>query len=133
MHEHDLVADVVETLSALVGDVAVEEVEIAVGPGVDVTAAAAEWSTLTRGTLLEDVHVTWERAVDLLRCDDCGHEFEGSALENICPYCGADGVIIATAAPISLGHWVLARSEGLVPLVGAAGRSPAPTRRPELA
>ena len=129
MYERELVANVVETLSALVGDDIVGEVEIAVGPGVDVASAAAEWFGLTLGTALEDVHVTWERAVDLLRCDDCGHQFEGSALENMCPYCGADGVIIAAASPISLGNWILTRSEGSASTAEAGGPSPARASR----
>jgi Zn finger protein HypA/HybF involved in hydrogenase expression len=129
VYEHELVADVVETLSALVGDHTVGGVEIAVGPGVDVASAASEWFGLTLGTALEGVHVTWERAVDLLRCDDCGHQFEGSALDNMCPYCGADGVIIAAASPISLGNWILTRPEGSASTAEAGGPSPARASR----
>jgi Zn finger protein HypA/HybF involved in hydrogenase expression len=106
VHEHELVAGVIETLRILAGGNDLEEVEIAVGPRVDPLRAAYEWSLLTSGTALDSVRVTWERHVDLFRCDDCGHEFSGSVTESLCPYCGADGVMIETAAPISVVHWV---------------------------
>jgi Zn finger protein HypA/HybF involved in hydrogenase expression len=107
VHEHDLVAGVIETVRILAGDNDLEEVEIAVGPSVDPARAAKEWSLLTSDTPLEYVRVTWEQRLELFRCDDCGHEFSGSVAESLCPYCGVDGVMIESAAPISLVHWVV--------------------------
>lgn len=62
---------------------------------------------MTENTPLADAHVTWEQALDLLRCRDCGHEYTGDCLES-CPYCGGDGVMIERALPVSLGRWVVA-------------------------
>lgn len=103
MHERDLVAEIVETLAGLVGLSDVVGVEIALGPGVDRARAEEVWRDLTEHTGLGAAHVTWERASDLLRCGECGHEYSGDRLDS-CPYCGGDGVVIETAPPISLGH-----------------------------
>jgi Zn finger protein HypA/HybF involved in hydrogenase expression len=107
MHEQELMADVLETLRILAGGRSVGEVEIALGPGVDRDDAERAWETLSEDTPLEDAHVVWEQAVDLLRCGDCGHEYTGEPLES-CPYCGGDGVVIEPAVPVSLGRWVAA-------------------------
>lgn len=107
MHEHDLISRVVETLQSLSGDEEIRSVEIALGSGADEAQAAQAWDSLTEGTSLAPAHVTWEQASDLLRCDDCGHEYPGDPLE-ACPYCGADGVVIESAPPVSLGHWDVA-------------------------
>jgi Zn finger protein HypA/HybF involved in hydrogenase expression len=107
MHEQELMADVLETLRILAGGRSVGEVEIALGPGVDRDDAERAWETLSEDTPLEDAHVVWEQAVDLLRCGDCDHEYTGEPLES-CPYCGGDGVVIEPAVPVSLGRWVAA-------------------------
>lgn len=106
MHERDLIGEILETLVSLAGPRTVERVEIALGPGVDRVRAESAWQDLTMGTSLASTHVTWERASNLLRCGGCGHEYTGDRLES-CPYCGADGVVVEPAPPISLGHWSL--------------------------
>jgi Zn finger protein HypA/HybF involved in hydrogenase expression len=106
MHEKELMAGVLETLQSLAGEQPIGAVEIALGPGVDQEEAALAWSALTDGTPLAAAHVTWEQSSDLLRCSGCGHEYTGDRLE-VCPYCGADGVVIEAAPPVSLGHWVV--------------------------
>lgn len=107
MHEQELMADALETLRILARGSSVREVEIALGPGVDREDAERAWEALSRDTPLADVHVVWERAVDLLRCGECGHEYTGDRLES-CPYCGGDGLVIEPTAPVSVGRWVAA-------------------------
>lgn len=105
MHEHELVEEALETLRRATRGQPLRSVEIALGPGVDRFRAALAWRDLTDGTKLETAHVTWERAVDLLRCDACGHEYVAEGLES-CPYCGGDGTVIEAAVPIAVGRWV---------------------------
>lgn len=107
MHEQELMVEVLETLRILAGGISVREVEIALGPGVDREDAERAWEALSEDTPLADAHVVWEQALDLHRCGDCGHEYTGDRLES-CPYCGADGVVIEPAVPVSLGRWVAA-------------------------
>lgn len=104
MHERDLIAEILETLSSLAGANRVGSVEIALGPGLDQGQAEAAWRDLTHGTSLADAHVTWERASDVLRCGECGHEYSGDRLDS-CPYCGGDGLVVESAPRVSLGHW----------------------------
>lgn len=106
MHEQELMVEALEILQSLADGEPVGEVEIALGPGVDEEDAARVWETLTEGTPLADAHVTWEQALDLLHCGDCGHEYAGDRLD-ACPYCGGDGVVIEPALPVSLGRWVV--------------------------
>lgn len=106
MHEQELVATVLETLRRLVGDEPIEDVEIALGRGVDREEAIRSWDSLTQETPLEGTRVIWERSLDLLRCADCGRDYTGGPLE-ACPYCGGDGMVIETAPPVSLGRWVV--------------------------
>jgi hydrogenase nickel incorporation protein HypA/HybF len=112
MHEQELMAEALDTLQSLAYGESVEEVEIALGPGVDREDAARVWEILTEDTPLADTHVIWEQALDLMRCGDCGHEYTGNRLES-CPYCGGDGVVIEPALAVSLGRWVVARCEAL--------------------
>ena len=109
MHEQELMAEVLETLQSLADGESVEEVEIALGPGVDREDAERTWRTLTEGTPLAGAHVVWEQALDVLRCGDCGREYTGDRLES-CPYCGGDGVVIESSLPVSLGRWVVAEA-----------------------
>jgi hypothetical protein len=53
---------------------------------------------VTDDTPLAFVHVSWEQESDLLRCDSCGHRYVGDRLE-LCPCCGAEGVVIEPALP----------------------------------
>jgi hydrogenase nickel incorporation protein HypA/HybF len=107
MHEQELMVKILETLHSLADGEPIAEVEIALGPGVHQEKAERAWDTLTADTPLADAHVTWEQALDLLRCRVCGHEYTGDRLES-CPYCGGDGVVIEPALPVSVGHWVVA-------------------------
>jgi Zn finger protein HypA/HybF involved in hydrogenase expression len=104
MHEKDLVAEALETLRSLVDGEPMAAVEIVLGPGVDGTRAIRAWRVLTEDTPFEGVHVTWERGLDLLRCERCDHEYTGEELDT-CPYCGGDGVVVESAVPIEIGHW----------------------------
>jgi Zn finger protein HypA/HybF involved in hydrogenase expression len=110
MHEQERMAGVIATLLSLAGDEVIAEVEIALGHGVEREGALRSWSTLTKGTELEDARVIWERSLDLFRCSECGRDYTGDRLE-VCPYCGADGVLIETAPSVSLGHWIVKDSE----------------------
>jgi hydrogenase nickel incorporation protein HypA/HybF len=107
MHEQELMAGALKVLQGLADGESVGEVEVILGPGVEEKDAARVWASLTENTPLAAAHVTWERALDLLRCRDCGHEYTGDRLES-CPYCGGDGVVIEPALPVSLGRWVVA-------------------------
>lgn len=104
MHENDLVAEALETLRSVAGGEPITTVEIVLGPGVGRTRAALAWHALTEGTPFEEVHVTWEQGLDLLRCEQCGHEYTGDGLET-CPYCGGDGIVVEAAVPIEIGRW----------------------------
>lgn len=106
MHEKELISEALETLESLADGRAIRTVEIALGPGVDPGRAARAWQTLTQDTRFASTHVTWEQASDLLRCDECGHEYTGEPLDS-CPYCGGDGVVVEPALPVSLGRWVV--------------------------
>lgn len=107
IYEQELIAEALEVLESLAAGQKLREVEIALGPGVDPGRAAQAWTVGTENTPLASVHVTWEQAFDLLRCEACGHEFAGNRLE-LCPYCGAEGVVIEPALPVSVGRWVTA-------------------------
>lgn len=103
MHEKELVATAIATLNRLApGELS--HVEIALGPGVEAHEAEIAWKDLTDGTPLGEARVTWECAYDRLVCEMGGHEFAGKAME-ACPYCGADGVVIEAAPPISVVRW----------------------------
>ena len=106
MHEQELMADALETLRVLADGGPVREVEIALGPGVNREDAIRAWDAVSEDTPLANTHVIWEAAVNLLRCGDCGHEYTGDRLDS-CPYCGADGVVIEPASPVSVGRWVV--------------------------
>ena len=106
MHEQELMADALETLRILTDGGRVREVEIALGPGVNREDAIRAWNAVSADTPLADTRVVWEDAVDLLRCGDCGNEYTGDRLDS-CPYCGADGVVVETAIPVSVGRWVV--------------------------
>lgn len=106
MHEKELVDNALRSLVRLTGGVAPRVVEIALGPGVDQHEAEIAWKGLTDDTSFGDTHVTWERASHLMVCEGEGHRYTSDVMA-ICPYCGADGVVIEPAPPIMLGHWEL--------------------------
>lgn len=104
MHESELMAEVLETLERLAEGQPIAQVEIALGEDADRQAAETAWEALSEGTSLEHSRVIWEKAMNLLRCGDCGREYPGGRLES-CLYCGGDGVVIEAAPPVSVGHW----------------------------
>lgn len=103
MHEQELVDSTIRNLIRLTGGRMPQSVEIALGPGVDAHEAEIAWKSITDGTTLGDIHVTWEQAFDLLVCTGDGHRF--TEMTDTCPYCGADGVVVEAAPPIAIVNW----------------------------
>ncbi|MFP3914068.1 MAG: hypothetical protein ACLFWM_04275 [Actinomycetota bacterium] len=106
MHEKELVDAAFRTLVRLTKGKIPTAVEIALGPGVETHEAEVAWKELTDGTPYGSTHVTWERALDVLVCEEAGHRYTSDGVE-ACPYCGADGVVIEPAVPVSLGRWTV--------------------------
>lgn len=82
----------------------ITQVWLDVDAGVDLAAADAAWRLAAATTCAEDAKVTWRRAADLLRCFDCGREFEGRAADR-CPQCGGPGLVIVPAPEVAVVRW----------------------------
>jgi hydrogenase nickel incorporation protein HypA/HybF len=82
----------------------VRSVVLAAGPGVDVESAAAAWRVAAGGTCLDGASVRWQRTVDVLRCFDCGREYDGQAVDP-CPMCGGNGIVVAPADELAVVAW----------------------------
>jgi len=104
MHEAGLMRAAVAALAQASDGQRVATITLAVQPGVDLPSADAAWRVAAAGTCLEGATVHWQRALDRLRCFDCGADFDGQEAD-LCPACGGNGIVIEAAREVTVADW----------------------------
>lgn len=53
------------------------------------------WDIVAKDTIAEGATMHFKRVPAMLRCDDCGHEFDLKRRDYVCPACGSERVTVA--------------------------------------
>jgi len=92
MHELSIVLSIVETAEAIVKREAatrVDAIELEIGAiaGIELTALEFAWSPAVTNTVLEHAQRVIHNIPALLRCSNCGHEYQAAERFVPCPVC----------------------------------------------
>lgn len=82
----------------------VSRVTAVIGPDVDREVVVGIWEETVAGTPAVSAELVLEPAFDVLRCLDCGRDYEG-VVPDTCPDCGGDGLVIERAAEFEIRSW----------------------------
>ncbi len=96
---------------AAVGDRPLSQVVLMTTRDAPRDVMEAAWQEAIAGTVAEKALVVWEEGSDVLKCFDCGMEYDGVRLDP-CPRCGGDGQVVREMPEFEVAGWTFAEETG---------------------